>query len=302
MSDAGAIYIGGLSYSGKTQLRLLLMQRPGILITRRTYMWPRYDGRYGDLGRAENLARCLAAMLAAPGIRALEPDRGRIEREFRAGPPTYARLFALFHAHHAQHRGARRWGDQLGGIEQYAAAILAADPAARIVHMVRDPRARLAELLRAGRRPGVAGWETQQWRRSARLALDHRERFPGRYRVVRYEDLREDPARITGEVWVFLGEDDAQPPSPDAISWGDEARPAADARLIAYVERHAAAEMAGLGYAPARPPLGPRERLLLNFVDAPLNRIGMEVRRLRRPSERAVLDWTARSRGVAVHG
>ncbi len=302
MNDAGAIYIGGLSYSGKTQLRLLLMQRPGILITRRTYMWPRYDGRYGDLGRDENLARCLDAMLAAPGIRALEPDRGRIEREFRSGPPTYARLFALFHAHHARRRDARRWGDQLGGIEQYAAPILAADPAARIIHMVRDPRERLAELLGTGRRPGMAGWETQQWRRSAGLALVHRERFPGRYRIVCYEDLSRDTARIMGEVWAFLGEGDALHPSPDTVSWGSETPSAANARLIAYVERHAAAEMADLGYIPARPALGPRERLLLNFIDAPLNRIGLEVRRFRQPGDLVVPDWTARSRGVAVHG
>lgn len=302
MSDDGPIYIGGLSYSGKTQLRLLLMERPDILITRRTYMWPRYAWRFGDLGRDENLARCLDVMLASPGIRALEPDREHIERAFRAGSPTYARLFALFHAQHAHRRDVRRWGDQLGGIERYAVPILDADPTARIIHMVRDPRARLAELRHAGRRPGVAGWETRQWRRSARLALDHREQYPGRYRVVRYEGLREDTERIMREVWVFLGEDDALPPRPDAMLWNDEAQPVMDARLIAYVEGHAADEMTSLEYMPTRPILSRRERLLLNFVDAPLNRIGLAIRGIRRADDLAALEWTARSRGEAVHG
>lgn len=302
MSDTGAIYIGGLSYSGKTQMRLLLMEQPGILITRRTYMWPRYYGRFGDLGRDENLARCLDAMLAAPGIRALEPDRARIRREFRAGSPTYPRLFALFHADHARRRGARRWGDQLGGIEQYAALILTADPDARIIHMVRDPRARLAELLGAGRRPGVAGWETQQWLRSAALALGHRARYPDRYRVVRYEDLRRDAERVMREVLAFLDEKDALIARSDPALWNGEARSDPGVRLIAYVERQAADEMTHLGYAITRPPLGPRQWMLLNFVDAPLNRVGIVMRRLRQKDDRAAFEWTARSRGVAVHG
>lgn len=302
MSDDGPIYIGGLSYSGKTQLRLLLLERPGVLITRRSYMWPRYAWRFGDLGRDENLARCLDVMIASPGIRALDPDRAGIEREFRAGSPTYARLFALFHAQHARRLGAQRWGDQLGGIEQYAAPILAADPTARIIHMVRDPRARLAELLHAGRRPGVAGWETQQWRQSMRLAVDNHEKYPRRYQVVRYEDLRGDTERIMREVWAFLGEDDVLTSRSDATLWGSEAQPAMDARLIAYVERHAAAEMTGLGYVPVRPILSQRERFLLNFIDAPINRIGLAARGFRRANDRARVERTARNRGVAVHG
>ena len=163
-------------------------------------------------------------------------------------------------------------------------------------------RGRLAELLHAGRRPGVAGWETQQWRQSMRLAVDNHEKYPRRYQVVRYEDLRGDTERIMREVWAFLGEDDVLTSRSDATLWGSEAQPAMDARLIAYVERHAAAEMTGLGYVPVRPILSQRERFLLNFIDAPINRIGLAARGFRRANDRARVERTARSRGVAVHG
>ena len=55
--SAGPIFIGGLSFSGKTTLRLMLSSHPVIVLSRRTYMWQRFYGRYGDLRRPENLER-----------------------------------------------------------------------------------------------------------------------------------------------------------------------------------------------------------------------------------------------------
>ena len=74
----GPIFIGGLSFSGKTQLRLLLGTHPNIVITRRTRMWTRFYGRFGDLSRPENFERCLEAMLRNKHICALNPDPARI--------------------------------------------------------------------------------------------------------------------------------------------------------------------------------------------------------------------------------
>ena len=105
-------------------------------------MWPRYYGRYGDLGRPEQLERCLADMLKSKHIRALEPDPARIRQEFRQGEPTYGRLFALFQEHFAERQGKARWGDQLGFVERYVDPIFAAYPEARLIHMIRDQRER----------------------------------------------------------------------------------------------------------------------------------------------------------------
>lgn len=292
----GPIYIGGLSYSGKTQLRLMLECHPDLSLTRRTYMWPKFYGRFGDLGREENLARCLDAMLASPGIRQLEPERGRIEREFRAEPSpnpsrgegdetAYGRLFALFHQHHAERRGKRRWGDQLGHVEQYAGPIFATQPDARMIHMVRDPRDRYAVVAGRGRaRPGKLGWETMAWRRSAGLGLRHRCSYAGRYLIVRYEDLLAETERVLGEVCAFLGESCYPEMIPGAAAspldetiWGSPTPAPSRGRtrdtIPRYIEGQVGAEMEALGYEPAAGATSEPGRLR-RLADEPFNRAG----------------------------
>jgi hypothetical protein len=274
----GPIFIGGLSYSGKTQLRLMLNAHPDIVITRRTAMWPRYYDRFGDLERDGNLAAALDAMFADAHVRSLNPDRRRIEREFMTGPRTYARLFGLFHAHNAEARGKRRWGDQLGRVEQYAVPIFGGFPEARLIHMVRDPRERYAVVRVSSRsRRGKPGWETAQWLDSARLARRNAQRFPGRTLTVRYEDLASDPERTLRAVCAFLGETFRPSMLPTAVEesiggrlWRASPAPLG-ARETAYIEQHAAGELSAFGYCLLRPSLSPRERLLSTVIDAPLN-------------------------------
>ncbi len=295
----GPLYIGGLSYSGKTQLSRLLMIHSDILITRRTYLWTQYYGRFGDLSDGANLARCLDAVLAVPGVRALEPDRRQIESAFGEGPATYERLFTIIHARHAAQRGARRWGDQLGGVEQYAGIILSADDTARLIHMVRDPRGRLAMVARGGRRPGAAGWEIRRWRQSAQLGLARRGQFPDRYLLVRYEALRGQPEATLQQVFAFINEPLTRVTMPTDSLWDNDpffdGRAALEARTAAYVERHAVSQMAALGYEPSAVRLDFRQRVLLDLVDEPINRLGGWIRE-RREATRPQRDTTAGGR------
>ena len=104
----GPIFIGGLDRSGKTLLRLSLSAHPNLALTRRTYLWPRFFNRYGDLSRGDNFERCLRAMLQRKPIQVLQPDAERIRREFWQGEASYARLFALLHQHYAERQGKPR--------------------------------------------------------------------------------------------------------------------------------------------------------------------------------------------------
>src|SRR5215510_13660774 len=114
MSDArGPIFIGGLSASGKTQLRLVLGAHPELSMTRRTYLWSRYYGRFGTLARDENVDRCFAALASDRDVQQLHPDWNRLRTEFAGGSGSYARLFSMLHEQHAAQEGKRRWGDQL---------------------------------------------------------------------------------------------------------------------------------------------------------------------------------------------
>jgi Sulfotransferase family len=207
-APSGPIYIGGLDRSGKTTMRAFLSSHPNIAIPAvGSNMWTYFYGQFGDLGNRSNFERCLQAMIRYKHVRHLDPDPERIRREFAEGPPTYARLFALFLIHYSQRLGKPRWGDQTGLIERYADHLFAANPRARVIHMVRDPRDRYEaslDLWPSGR--GRAGGATARWRYSITLGDRNVRRYPHGYRIVRYEDMVLRPEATIREVCAFLGE------------------------------------------------------------------------------------------------
>jgi len=204
----GPIFIAGVSYSGKTQMRLILSAHPNIIITRRTYMWRKYYNKFGDLSDSEKFERCLETMLDSKHIQAINPDPERIRREFWQGEPDYGHLFALIHSHFAEQQGKTRWGDQQGTLENDAALIFSSEPEAAILHMVRNPLNRVEESVSTSRhRRGKIGWETSFWQRSTRLALRNQDEYPRRYLVVQCERLFAEPERTLRDVCLFLGEE-----------------------------------------------------------------------------------------------
>lgn len=208
MMERGPIYIGGLDRSGKTTLRAFLVSHPNIAIPAvGSNMWTYFYGQYGDLGQRDNFERCLEALLHYKHVRFLQPDPARIRREFWQGPPTYARLFALFLIHFAEREGKPRWGAQTGLIERYAPQLFAAYPGLKIIHMVRDPRDRYeASLALWPKGKGRAGGAAARWLYSMRLAERHSQQFPQDYKIVRFESLITQPEETLRELCLFLGE------------------------------------------------------------------------------------------------
>jgi hypothetical protein len=287
--DRGPIYIAGLAHSSKTPLRAALGAHPDISMTRRTYMWDRFYGRFGDLADERNAERCLSVMLADGCIGRLTPDPERIRREFREGPRDYAHLFALFHEHHAERLGKRRWGEQLGFVERFSAPIFAAFPSARMIHLVRDPRERSGSTTR--RKRGAVGWNTAMWLESAKLAERNRRRYPDEYRVVRYESFVAEPVDTLEELCAFLGE--ACLPCMrealmdtgvgDGAAPGSVTRPRAGQALsaeLAFVDRYARRELSAFDYATNMTDLSRRDRLAFALAERPLNRVTMAAWRL----------------------
>jgi hypothetical protein len=285
-APAGPIFLGGPARSGKTLMRWMLSSLPHVAISRRTGMWPRFYGRFGDLGRSENLERCLQAMLAHKQVAALAPDLDRIRREFKLGPPSYARLFALVHEHYAQRCGKDRWGDQTGLIERFADPVMAAYPEAKIVHMIRDPRdCYQAVLEREPRKPDMVGRITGRWLTSVALAGRNRQRYPGRYKVVGYESLVTSPEQTMREVCSFL-EEEFRPSmlmlegvrryedlraavggrSPISTAYVGRFRARLDPCDLAFIQKVAGKQMLALGYVPEPVSLTARQRIHSTLV------------------------------------
>jgi hypothetical protein len=205
---SGPIFVGGASRSGKTLLRWMLSAHPRIVVTRRTDMWPRFAGRFGDLASAAHLQACVEAMMRRTQIAALGTDTERLSRDFARGDRTYGRLFALVHEQYAERCGKPRWGDQTGLIECYTSELVAAYREPRIIHLVRDPRDRYAALVERGSQRACPRLRaTKNWMRSARLAEVHARRYPHTYLVVRYETLVAQPETTLRSICAFIGED-----------------------------------------------------------------------------------------------
>jgi hypothetical protein len=268
------VFVAGLERSGTSLMYALLASHPRIAMTRRTNLWTHFYGQYGDLGDDANLDRCLDTMMRYRRLAKLHPDRARLRRDFRAGEPTYGRLFALLYHQHAERLGRPRWGDKSLGTERYVRPIFDAYPEARVLHMIRDPRDRFASsLTRWQRRRGGIGAGTAEWLVSARLAVRNEHERPGAYRVVRYETLVSAPEAAVREVCDFIDE----PFAPEMLSmegaptFADRGsnssygrrtpgtittssvgrfREVLSPRQIAFVQRMARDEMAHFGYAP----------------------------------------------------
>lgn len=259
-----AIFVGGIERSGKTYVRLMLAAHPSIALSKRANLWTRYYGRFGDPADDADLDRCLAAMWANKHVRALEPDAVALRRDFRRGPRTYARLFALLHRRYAARLGKTRWGDQTEGVEEMAGPIFAALPNARLIHLIRDPRDRYEAL--GGGRPGRLEEAVTRWLKSAELGARNERRYPDRYHVVRYEALARQPAETLRPLCDFLGIDatDDMPAlghagrfgndwagdSPISAAYVGRFREHLAAHEIAYIQHRAGPLMACFGYEP----------------------------------------------------
>ncbi len=292
--EQGPVFIGGLANSGKTPLRRMLSRHPNISMSRRTYMWRKFYKRYGDLDQLQNFNRCLSAMLASKGVRVLLPDAERIRREFNQGMKTYSNLFALFHKHYAERLGKKRWGDQLGLVECYTDIIFAAYPSAKMIHMICTPRDYCEVILSTSRyRKGKVGWSTAKWLYSAMLAQRNQDRYPDRYKVLRYETLMTEPEETLQAVCKFLNETCL--PEMIRIGAGDNDLEDANGlksshksgsaawkksvpmskRELAFSLVYTRPQMLHLDYLidPSHLPIA--DRLLYCFVDWPANRAGM---------------------------
>jgi hypothetical protein len=293
------VFVAGPDRSGTTLMFALLASHPDLSMVRRTNMWRYFHRRYGSLDVPANLDRCLDEMVRYRRMRHLHPDTDRIRAEFRAGPPTYGRLFALFHAHNAERAAKPRWGDKSLHTEHFADEVFAEFPDARIVHMVRDPRDRYASVRRRnGQELSRVGAATGRWLLSTRAAARNTERHPDRYLIVRYEDLVRAPEATMHRVCAFVdlpyapqmltmnelpdlrdsgGNSSFNDMEPGAISARAIGRfrsavPAAD---VAYIELLAGRLMDRMGYQRDEIRLGPVGRARFVGWQLPVNGLRM---------------------------
>jgi hypothetical protein len=293
--DRGPVFLAGIDRSGTSLMYALLASHPNIAMTRRTNLWAYFYKQYGDMSQRDNFERCLAAMLRYKRLLKLNPEPDRIRREFWQGQPSYARLFALLELHHAEQLGKPRWGDKSLNTERYVDDIFAAYPDARMIQMIRDPRDRYASALTRWKViRGRAGTGIAKWLTSIELAKRNLQRYPDRYKVVRYESLASQPEATLREVCAFL--DESYTPAmlamegapmhrnkggnssygkrePGQISTSSigKYRKVLSKRDIAFIQAYAGRQMVAFDYALDPIQFSLTDHLLFSLVDWPAN-------------------------------
>lgn len=311
MSDRiGPVLISGLDRSGKTALRAILDESREISFFRRSYLWTRVHGRFGDLRDDRHLAACIAALRAHPELRERGVDLDAVARGMSDGPRTYGALFERIGAQIARSAGRSRWGAQEGGAEARLRAVFEEFPTARVVYMVRDPRDRHAELVAHRRAAGLVATSSRRWRDSVRAVRDPGITAAGRCLVVRYEELVTEPAATVRDVCAFIGEPEPERLAAAAEAWIARAGMDYDpgrigswstslpAWEVAYLQRRLGAEMASLGYAAVPITLGVSDRARW-LAAVPIGIVTAAVRFVRARLGRPGRDRTATRRGAS---
>ncbi|MEP5568693.1 MAG: sulfotransferase [Halioglobus sp.] len=295
------IFIVGAPRSGTTLLSTMLSAHPRIAISPETAFmlhWWVIRHWYGDLNDPERfeifwLDYTTQGRFVDIGIdgesvlnmlRAL--DRVDLKAVFSASMEEYA---ARLKKH--------RWGEKTPGHERHIEPLLNWYPDARVVFLVRDPRAVFASMLRVPWGQKDLLWQTGLWKDSIRT-LD-RFTHDKRFCAIKYEELVENPERELRKICEFIDEDylpgmiyqrsEGSSPIPDSKNtgwsrlhlqstlekpvtpastkkWLQELTP----KQIATIEHRARREMLEYGYTVSPYRLGCRGRIYLFAVAAPL--------------------------------
>jgi hypothetical protein len=223
-APGGPVFVVGFPRSGTTLLRALLSAHPTIAIAPETHFLNKFAKGFEDhdLRTAEQFQQFWNRFSQSDrfvdlGIDA-ESTRDRI---LATGDLHLKNVFALTLQEFARQAGKPRWGEKTPAHDRHIGRLLEWYPDARVIYMVRDPRAACASLLRApwrtdsgsdgkGSKPGrvrrleLLYEDSFFWRRSVERYRRDWERDE-RVMLVRYEELASRPEDALRAICRFIG-------------------------------------------------------------------------------------------------
>lgn len=211
MAGAG-VFIGGLQRSGTSLVRAIIGSHPEVAVVERDLpLWTDIYEKFraADFGNPATVDRLLGEIFAheKAGDAAVSlAQEGIRSRLAEAGPLDCGKVFRSFLEEYALWIGRPRWGLKTPRNEFVAEAIFAAEPEARMLHVIRDPRdvAVSFQNYKGGRLHYDPEMHIERWRESVCLAEANVRRYAGHYLTVRYEDLVLEPEPAVRRICAFL--------------------------------------------------------------------------------------------------
>jgi len=200
-ADSAPILVVGTGRSGTTLLRVMLNAHPRIYLTHEASFYA-YRHLGGRRGSASDWLEAYMRTYSFAWL-GLDPDAVRAEV-----PDSLPRERMVDAYRGIMRAGARRWGRVRYGDKSpfhsgLVKPILHDFPDARIIHIVRDPRATVASLVKMPWAPGsliLNNWYCL-------FQLKALAAFRDRIHEVRLEDLLADPRAEMGRILEFVGEE-----------------------------------------------------------------------------------------------
>ncbi|MFL6098659.1 MAG: sulfotransferase family protein [Actinomycetales bacterium] len=237
------IFLVGCPRSGTTLLTTMLHAHPRLAFPPETrFLLPAYESRatFGDLTVRANRVQ-LARRITGKGtrFRDLGLDRKTVVEAIADGPPTLGSALGIVWREFATSRGKVRWGEKRPAYWRHMDVVSALFPEAQFVHLVRDPRACVASLLRVSWAEGGVEDAAAVWVLADREIRRFSRRVgPASYHALQYEELVAQPERVLAALCDFLGEQfdpsmlsyqgAAHDIVPDRKTWHDNTKGALD--------------------------------------------------------------------------
>jgi len=211
--DVEPVFVVGFPRSGTTLLQVMLDAHPRLALLTEVHFFSeilQIRRTVPTLDTAADVTRFLELVRRCGHFRRLidgEQLLSKVEQQLSTWPRrSYELFYRLLLEENGRIRGAARFGEKTPVNVRYLDDLVAIFPRARIVHIVRDPRAAVASALRMPWYPKEVVTNSLKWYLDVRAGTLFAEKHPDLIYEVRYEDLVSEPRRELERICDFLGE------------------------------------------------------------------------------------------------
>lgn len=289
----GPIFIVGCPRSGTTLLRTIIASHSRMIVSPESHFFNYWLKEYGhlNLNDESEFQRFWQDFSTSQRLAYFDLEPNELLAKLNLQKTrSFKAVFELLMAEYAAMKHKPRWGEKTPAHYDYIETILDWFPDARILWLIRDPRAVVASLLKVEWASHYSYANAYYWLSSAKLYLDQWQ-AESRVMLLKYEDLVTAPETKVEELCQFLGEEleasmisqrsEKNVPNPHQGGWakahlqqvmqpiGQQAvekwRSQLSPTQIAIVEQITRETMVAHGYEPSTTQLSPLQARYLGF-------------------------------------